>query len=207
MSGTEITDRGKKDAPEPTWKVENVVCTANVDIESKIDLNSVARGFPESQYNPERFPGLITRFENPKAAVLLFSTGKMVITGLRSSEHANDIVDKVCKMLKRAKVSINGKPEITVQNIVSSGSLGLGINLDEAAVTLDNAVYEPEVFPGLIYRMEKPKVVILLFSTGRFVVTGARNKDQIKEAVDTLLQDVKREELQQELPEDDDYYL
>lgn len=185
----DASHEGNRD-PGPTWRVENVVCTTAMNLENAggtIDLSLVSRETPEAQYNPSRFPGLIFRSVEPRATVLLFSTGKMVITGLRTGADAVMVVSAVRSMLERLKIKVTGDPEVRVQNIVSSGSLGVSINLDEASMTLDNVVYEPEVFPGMIYRMIEPKVVILLFSTGKFVVTGAKNEEIIKEAVTKLV--------------------
>jgi transcription initiation factor TFIID TATA-box-binding protein len=168
------------------WKVENVVATVVVDLGpsgEKIDLNQIVRKFPDCEYNPERFPGLVMRVLDPKATILIFSTGKMVVTGLRAAEEAGTVVANVIKRMKGAKVDIKAEPVITIQNIVASGDLHTHIDLNEASVIMENAMYEPEVFPGLIYRMAEPKTVFLIFSTGRIVCTGAKTKEIVGEAV------------------------
>jgi transcription initiation factor TFIID TATA-box-binding protein len=189
---------GGKPAPEqaeiaPDWKVENVVATVTLGLEpgEKIDLNTIARKFSDCEYNPERFPGLIMRIDDPKATILIFSTGKMVITGLRESAEAGAVVTNVIKNMKQAKVDIKAEPEITIQNLVASGNLHVRIDLNEASVLMTNAMYEPEVFPGLIYRMADPKAVFLVFSTGRIVCTGAKTKEMVGEAIAKLVQVVK----------------
>jgi len=177
-----------------TWKVENVVATVVIDIGStgeKVDLNHIARKFAECEYNPERFPGLVMRVGDPKATVLIFSTGKMVVTGMREAAEAEAVVDNVIKKMKQAKVDIKSEPVITIQNIVASGDLHTSIDLNEASILMDNTMYEPEVFPGLIYRMQDPKTVFLVFSTGRIVCTGAKTKEIVGEAVDKLVGEVK----------------
>ncbi|HMF31940.1 MAG TPA: hypothetical protein VKK79_11015, partial [Candidatus Lokiarchaeia archaeon] len=154
------------------YKVENVVATVVLEIPEKIDLNILARKFDDVEYNPERFPGLVMRVAEPKATILVFSTGKMVVTGLRQASDADPVVSEVIKRITKAKISVSN-PVITVQNIVASGNLYTPIDLNMAAVVMDNAMYEPEVFPGLIYRMADPKTVFLIFSTGKIVCTGA----------------------------------
>jgi len=181
------------------WTVENVVGTVVLPLEpgEKIDLNQVARKFSECEYNPERFPGLVMRIAVPKATVLVFSTGKMVVTGMRDASEAGAVVATVIDNLIKAKVTITTEPEITIQNIVASGDLHVPIDLNEASVIMENAMYEPEVFPGLIYRMQEPKTVFLIFSTGRIVCTGAKTKEIVGEAVEKLVEEIKRLDLVQ----------
>ncbi len=93
---------------------------------------------------------------------------------------------KVVKELKRGGIIIISKPELKIQNIVASGVLGGLIDLEKAAYTLGHAMYEPEQFPGLIYRMETPKVVILLFASGKLVCTGAKKEQDVGDAVEKL---------------------
>ncbi|TKJ22267.1 MAG: TATA-box-binding protein [Promethearchaeota archaeon Loki_b32] len=172
------------------YKIENVVATVVVEITEKIDLNIIARRHAEVEYNPERFPGLVMRIEKPRATILIFSTGKMVVTGLRHASEADRVVDKVVKNIKKAGIKVSN-PEITIQNIVASGDLHTNIDLNMAAIVMEYAMYEPEVFPGLIYRMQEPKTVFLIFSTGRIVCTGAKRKEIVREAVLNLNKQVR----------------
>ena len=167
------------------YKIENVVATVVVEITEKIDLKQIARKHADVEYNPERFPGLVMRIEKPKATILIFSTGKMVVTGLRKATEAEKVVEKVVKNIRKAGIKVSN-PEITIQNIVASGDLHTNIDLNMAAIVMEFAMYEPEVFPGLIYRMQEPKTVFLIFSTGRIVCTGAKRKEIVKEAVRKL---------------------
>jgi len=167
------------------YKIENVVATVVVEITEKIDLNVIARKHADVEYNPERFPGLVMRILKPKATILIFSTGKMVVTGMRKASEANRVVEKVLKNIRKAGIKVSN-PEITIQNIVASGDLHTNIDLNMAAIVMEYAMYEPEVFPGLIYRMQEPKTVFLIFSTGRIVCTGAKRKEIVKEAVRKL---------------------
>lgn len=173
-----------------TYKIENVVGTVIVEIEEKIDLNQIARKQPDVEYNPERFPGLVMRIEKPRATILIFSTGKMVVTGLRKASEADKVVQKVIKNIRKADIEVKN-PVITIQNIVASGDLHTNIDLNMAAIVMEYAMYEPEVFPGLIYRMQDPKTVFLIFSTGRIVCTGAKEKAIVREAVLKLNKEVR----------------
>ncbi len=172
------------------YKIENVVATVVVEITEKIDLNIIARKHTDVEYNPERFPGLVMRILKPKATILIFSTGKMVVTGMRKASEADRVVEKVLKNIRKAGIKVSN-PEITIQNIVASGDLHTNIDLNMAAIVMEYAMYEPEVFPGLIYRMQEPKTVFLIFSTGRIVCTGAKKKEIVKEAVKKLNKEVR----------------
>jgi len=167
---------------ELDYKIENVVATVNVEITEKMDLNQIARKHGDAEYNPERFPGLVMRISDPKATFLIFSTGKMVVTGLRRADEAARGVEKAIKNIKKAGIKV-ANPDITIQNIVASGDLHTNIDLNMAAIVMENVMYEPEVFPGLIYRMKDPKTVFLIFSTGKIVCTGAKNSEVVKDAV------------------------
>jgi transcription initiation factor TFIID TATA-box-binding protein len=174
-----------KDEEGLDYKIENVVATVVVEITEKIDLNIIARKHADVEYNPERFPGLVMRILKPKATILIFSTGKMVVTGMRKASEADRVVEKVLKNIRKAGIKVSN-PEITIQNIVASGDLHTNIDLNMAAIVMEFAMYEPEVFPGLIYRMQDPKTVFLIFSTGRIVCTGAKKKEIVREAVRNL---------------------
>jgi len=174
-------------------KIQNVV--AAVTLNQRFDLNAIVKGFPRVEYNPKRFPGLVFRLKKPKTAILIFSTGKMVCTGAKSEKKAKQAVKKVVKELKNNGIIIPGKPEIKVVNIVASADLLGTIELEDAAYSLDKNMYEPEQFPGLIYRMDEPKVVFLLFSSGKIVCTGATKEEYVYEAVAKLHKQLKEKEL------------
>jgi transcription initiation factor TFIID TATA-box-binding protein len=186
------------------YKIENVVATVIMEITEKIDLTKIARKFEDVEYNPERFPGLVMRITDPKATFLIFSTGKMVITGLRRADEASPGVKKIMKSIKSAGINVSN-PEITIQNIVASGDLHTFIDLNTAAIIMENAMYEPEVFPGLIYRMQDPKTVFLIFSTGKVVCTGAKNKKSVKEAIIKLNREVRELGITQKDAESSEY--
>jgi transcription initiation factor TFIID TATA-box-binding protein len=81
-----------------------------------------------------------------------------------------------------------------VQNIVAVYDLNMQLNLTNIAMSLglENVEYEPEQFPGLVYRIEEPKVVLLLFGSGKVVCTGAKEKGEIAQAVKILRKDLEK---------------
>jgi len=166
---------------KPTVRIENVV--ASVILNQYIDLEAITKNIPSVDYNPEQFPGLVFRLDKPKTATLIFSSGKMVCTGAKSEKDVKKAIKRIIATLKSKGINIVGKPKITIQNIVASANIKMNINLEKAALTLENVMYEPEQFPGLIYRLNEPKVVLLLFSSGKMVCTGAKKEEQVYEAV------------------------
>ncbi len=181
LSITQVRPLAKHDA---YINIENVVASATLN--QKIDLNSIVRIVPGVEYRPEQFPGLVYRLKKPKTATLIFSSGKMVCTGAKSERLARKAVTKVVEELKRNGIVILGKPEIQVQNIVASAGLGGRIDLEKTTYSLKRTMYEPEQFPGLIYRMDDPKVVILIFTTGKLVCTGAKKEAEVPRAIAKL---------------------
>jgi len=174
-------------------RIVNVVGTATLN--QRIDLNAVVKGNPGVDYRPERFPGLVFRLKRPKTAILIFNSGKMVCTGTKSEKVAKKAINKVVKELKKSGIIILGKPEIKIVNMVASASLGGLIDLEKSAYSLKRTMYEPEQFPGLIYRMDEPKVVILLFTSGKLVCTGATKEEDVHEAVAKLHKKLEEENL------------
>ncbi|TXT62080.1 MAG: TATA-box-binding protein [Promethearchaeota archaeon] len=180
----------KNNEEDLDYKIENVVATVTMEIQEKIDLTKIAAKYPQSEYNPERFPGLVMRVEKPRGTALIFSTGKMVVTGLRKASQADTVVEKIVKNITKVGIPIKN-PQIIIQNIVASGDLHTHIDLNLAAVVMEYAMYEPEVFPGLIYRMQDPKSVFLLFSTGKIVCTGIKTEDVVANAVSKLNKEIR----------------
>ena len=178
---------------EDSIMIKNVV--AAVTLNQRFDLNAIVKGNPGVEYNPERFPGLVFRLKKPKTAILIFSTGKMVCTGAKSEQKAKQAVKKVVKELKNNGIIIPGKPEIKIVNIVASVNLSGRIELEDATYSLGKTMYEPEQFPGLIYRMDEPKVVILIFTSGKLVCTGATKEEDVYKAVDKLQKNLKEKGL------------
>jgi transcription initiation factor TFIID TATA-box-binding protein len=169
---------------KPIVSIENVVASASVD--QKIDLNVVTQTFPDVEYHPEQFPGLVFRMKSPKTATLIFSSGKMVCTGAKSEEQSVTAVRTVVQKLRKGGIKIKKDAVITIQNMVASANLGGKIHLEQAARSLPRSMYEPEQFPGLIHRMIDPKTVILVFASGKLVCTGAKKESDVYRSVHNL---------------------
>src|SRR5210317_577737 len=178
--------KAKKDSE---YKIQNIVATTA--LEKPVPLTKLARTQPNTEYNPETFPGLILRVKEPKSAVLVFSSGNLVCTGTKSLSQVRLVIDEVIKQLKKVNVEVTIKPKITVQNIVASGTINLQLNLNYLALAMENTEYEPEQFPGLVYKLEDPNATFLLFSNGKLVCTGTKNKAQLDDSMVQLNKNVR----------------
>jgi transcription initiation factor TFIID TATA-box-binding protein len=161
-------------------KVENVVASTSLGM--KFDLELITNALDKVEYEPEQFPGLVYHLDEPAAAALIFGSGKIVCTGAKSISDAKLAIERIVEKINDAGIDIKTKPEVIVQNVVATANLGTELNLDAIAIGLDNTEYEPEQFPGLVYRMKVPKVVLLLFGSGKIVCTGAKSVADAEQA-------------------------
>ena len=164
--------------------IVNVVASAIT--KPGFELKAIVVAFPHAVYRPEVFPGLCFRLKKPKTATLIFTSGRMICTGATSVRQAKRAVHKVVRELKAKGIPVRGRPSIEIQNIVASVNLGGKVDQEKAVYILERCMYEPEQFPGAIYRMADPRVVILIFASGKLVVTGAKTEEQVYEAVERL---------------------
>jgi transcription initiation factor TFIID TATA-box-binding protein len=178
---------------KPVVSIVNVVASASVD--QRIDLNAITKNFPDTEYHPEQFPGLVFRIKSPKTATLVFSSGKMVCTGAKSEEQAIKAVRSVVQKLRKGGIKIKKDAVIVIQNMVAAVNLGGKVHLEQAARSLPRSMYEPEQFPGLIHRMLDPKTVILIFASGKLVCTGAKKESDVYRAVHHLHTMLEKKEL------------
>ena len=167
-------------------KVENIV--ASTSFADKLDLDVIAQSFEETEYEPEQFPGLVYRLSNPKTATLLFRSGKANCTGAKTIEDVRTTIKIIAEKLEKIGVKIHKNPEIVIQNMVATADLHGELNLSEVAISLglENVEYEPEQFPGLVYRIKEPRVAMLLFVSGKIVCAGARKIEDVSLAVEKL---------------------
>ncbi|MBU5689854.1 MAG: TATA-box-binding protein [Candidatus Aenigmatarchaeota archaeon] len=165
-------------------KIENIVASASLGV--RVPLEKMIKYLEGTEYEPEQFPGLVYRVKDPKAATLIFSSGKIVCTGARSIEDVKRVVKKVIDAIKSAGIGNPTKYTVQIENIVASAKLKSTLNLDKIAFEVEESEYEPEQFPGLVLRMRNPKVAFLLFSSGKIVCTGARKIKDVESAVEML---------------------
>ena len=169
-------------------KIENIV--ASGVIAESIDLVMLSEKVKNCELNKKRFPGAVYRIEKPKIAALIFSTGKIVLTGIRDDKALKDGLAIVMKSVKGAGIETLKVPKVAITNMVCSYNLGKYINLNKVVITLnvENIEYEPEQFPGLVYRIKDPKIVVLIFSSGKIILTGGKNLEDVRKGLDVLEQ-------------------
>eukprot|EP00826_Nyctotherus_ovalis_P011148 TRINITY_DN1290_c0_g2_i22.p1 TRINITY_DN1290_c0_g2~~TRINITY_DN1290_c0_g2_i22.p1 ORF type:complete len:332 (-),score=84.52 TRINITY_DN1290_c0_g2_i22:152-1015(-) len=165
-------------------RIENIVATVNFGC--KLELRKIALHAKNAEYNPKRFAAVIMRIRNPKTTALIFGSGKMVCTGARSEVDSEAAARKYARTLKRIGFDVKFR-EFKVQNIVASAGVNFPVNLD----LLQNqhqkfCTYDPELFPGLIYRMVQPRIVLLIFTSGKVVLTGAKRQEELVEAFNKI---------------------
>ena len=165
-----------------TIDIVNVV--ASTKLAEAFDLLKIEAELEGAEYNKEKFPCLVYRVKAPKAAFLIFTSGKVVCTGSKNVEDVRTVITTLAKKLKSIGFEkIDLVPEIHVQNIVASSDLKSDLNLNAVALGLglENIEYEPEQFPGLVYRIKMPQVVVLIFSSGKLVITGGKSPEECEE--------------------------
>ena len=171
-------------------KIQNVVVSAHVD--AVFPLTKIVEIYEDAEYVPEAFPGLIMRMKDPKITALVFRSGTIVCVGAKSVREANEGIDKILKMIKKLGVKIPQKYKTKIENIVAVGTLGYELNLEKIAFTMEDSEYEPENFPGLICRLDDPKVSFLVFSSGRIVCIGAKKLTDAKKGLELIEKKLKK---------------
>ena len=171
-------------------KVVNIVVSSS--LEHDIPLEKMAATLSNTEYNPEQFPGLVIRIKEPRTSALIFSSGNIVCTGARNMDEVKRSIKQIIRSLEKINIKITIEPKIAIQNIVASGSVGMKLNLNELAMKLKNTEYEPEQFPGLVYKLNEARATFLLFSNGKIVCTGTKSEEEVNKAVDMLVSNLKK---------------
>jgi transcription initiation factor TFIID TATA-box-binding protein len=165
-------------------RLQNLVATVNLNC--RLDLKTIALHARNAEYNPKRFAAVIMRIRDPKTTALIFASGKMVVTGAKSEAESKLASRKYARIIQKLGFSAQFT-DFKIQNIVGSADVQFPIRLEGLASKHHHfSSYEPELFPGLIYRMLKPKIVLLIFVSGKIVLTGAKVREEIYQAFDLI---------------------
>ena len=172
-------------APSSSLKIQNVVAT--VRVATALDLAELAERIPGADYEKKKFPGLVLRMSSPKVVVLAFAPGKLVLTGMPHPDVLPSAFSNVLEILRDAGAELESFDPPRVVNIVTSGSFGEGVALQRLAIAmnLEHIEYEPEVFPGLVYRSEAGGVA-LIFTSGALIIAGALSIHQAQTVSDEV---------------------
>jgi len=176
-------------------QIQNVVASAAFN--QTFDLTEIANAFPWDTEVKDRFPGLVFRLKKPKTTMLIFKSGKMVCTGGKGEDKARKAILTVVQKLKEGGINVAGKPDTKITNIVASAILNGVVDLDRLYSERmgGSVIFEPEQFPALIYRWKSPKVVFLIFSTGKIVCVGAKKEPEVYEAIEKLQRKLEESEV------------
>ena len=165
----------------PKFKVENIVASA--DLQLDLDLYSIAFKVYDVEYEPEQFPGAIFKMKEPRSSLLLFKNGKIICTGCKNEKEVQTAVNKTQKMLFTYAKNIRkkSKANFVIENIVASANFAVMLDLYGIASSVHDVEYEPEQFPGAIFKMTDPlKSSLLLFKNGKIICTGCKNEKQVQ---------------------------
>lgn len=173
-------------------KIENIVASGRVA--EALDIEYLSGVLDGCVLNKKKFPGAVYHMKEPEIALLLFSSGKIVMTGISNTDEFQEGLSAILRQLQGYGIETLESPDVAISNMVCSYDSGDFINLNKVVLTLshESVEYEPEQFPGLVYRISDPKVVALLFSSGKFILTGAKNLDDVKLSIDYLSERLKQ---------------
>jgi transcription initiation factor TFIID TATA-box-binding protein len=166
-------------------KIQNIVLSVTYE-GTEFNLEKLDRSLAGARYDPESFPGVIYKSEDPRASFLIFASGKMNCVGAESMAGAKLAIKNLTSKLKKARIKVKSAPKVEVQNMVASIDFGRKFDLEHIASRFENTEYEPETFPGLVFRLDDPKVVILLFVSGKGVCAGAKSKRDVNRAAQKM---------------------
>lgn len=157
-----------------------------MNLNCKLDLKKIALHARNAEYNPKRFAAVIMRIREPRTTALIFSSGKMVCTGAKSEDDSRLAARKYARIIQKLGFAAKFL-DFKIQNMVGSCDVKFPIRLEGLVLTHGKfSSYEPELFPGLIYRMVKPRIVLLIFVSGKVVLTGAKVRQEIYDAFDNI---------------------
>ncbi|XP_076910032.1 TATA-box-binding protein-like [Bidens hawaiensis] len=164
--------------------LQNIVSTVNLECE--LDLKAIALQARNAEYNLKRFTAVIMRIKEPKTTALVFASGRMVCTGAKSEQQSKLAARKYARIIQKLGFTAKFK-DFKIQNIVGSCDVQFPIRLEDLACSHGAfSTYEPELFPGLVYRMKQPKIVLLIFVSGKIILTGAQVRDEIYTAFEKI---------------------
>lgn len=160
--------------------LEVVNAVATIETGREFDLTILSADLPNSEYEPEHSPFLVYRPEgNP--VLLVPSNGLVSVVGAKGVDDIEKGIHDFFTELENIGLELAEQPgDVTVQNIVVKGGFKLEFDLDTLAVGigLERCEYEPEQFPGLIFRTDRESTV-LVFRTGAYLIMGLTSYDEV----------------------------
>lgn len=173
-------------------EVVNVVGSGALGVE--IDLDALSADIPTAEYNPDNYHGMYICLAEDAPLVTVYRSGKYIITGANSTEELAKIRREALKQLAETGIiSVDVDDGFSIQNFVCQGDTRRTVNLSAAAIGLglERTEYEPEQFPGLVYRPTEYDCVLLLFGSGKVVITGAPDVGVAQQSFTALLKELE----------------
>ena len=163
-----------KDLPQ----IKNVVSTARLNTDLNL-LDIAVRG-KNTEYNSRKFRAVFMTNRELRTTASIFANGKIVCTGAQSEADSHLTAKWCAKAVRKLGYKDASLSDFSVQNMAGTWNLGHRIGLQDLHDSLTKSglkdfSYAPELFPGLIFRMARPKVVLKIFASGKIGITGAKN--------------------------------
>ena len=167
-------------------KIENIIAYAQ--IADSFNIEKLSEMIPDFLYNPDEFSGATLKIEHPKSAILILANGKAICTGAKTIEDAEKSINIAINKIGLTGVKVNTNPQLITQNIIAHIDVNKELHLSSIStgLLLEKVSYKPEEFPGLVYQMDDLGVVLLLFSSGKIVCTGAKNIEDASKALEMM---------------------
>jgi len=166
--------------------VENIVASAQIS--SGFNVKELSEKILDFKYNPDEFSGVTMKLDCPKTAILVFPDGKLICTGARNIDEVDKTIKDTIKKIKEVGITTKEKTEIEIQNIVASTNLDKEMHLSSISkgLLLQHVDYQPDKFPGLIYKIEEHGATLLLFDSGKLVCTGTKSIEDATSAIEMM---------------------
>jgi transcription initiation factor TFIID TATA-box-binding protein len=194
---------GPTSASKITIKIQNIVATVSLGqlqhrirtlpsltspltLGCTLDPEKIAQTVSNAEYNPRRFAAVIMRIREPRTTALVFKTGKMIVTGAKDISESQAAAKTYVKIIQRCGFSASVS-DFKISNMSATVDFGFPIRLEGLMYAHHTScTYEPELFPGLVYRMTEPKVVLLIFVSGKVVITGAKSVESLTQGMTNI---------------------
>ena len=180
-------------------KVVNIIAIAEYGIQ--FDLLDISRRVRNAEYNPKRFKCVTLRIQEPKATGLVFKNGKINIVGCNNTDDSHKAAKKFGRILKNLGYACNRLKEFTISNMVATINCGFSVKISAIGTHPEHGricTYNPERFSGLVYKLPYPKSTLLIFQSGKAIITGAKSLEDLRnvsEWIYPILKQFKHQEL------------
>ncbi|XVH33752.1 TATA-box-binding protein (plasmid) [Haloferacaceae archaeon DSL9] len=171
---------------ESEVEVVNIAALGTLGIEVDIEQIVEDAGLPVANFDP-KYNAAFFRFEEDEELIILYTSGKYILRGGDEFERMHQVNAEFLDFIANLGITVD-EPTLEVKNVVSVGNLHHEIDLNTLTIGLglEQTEYEPEQFPGLVYRPSGTRCVLLVFASGKVVITGGRSEEEDNQAFKSL---------------------